>query len=99
MTATILKWVFLSLTALVLYVAFRTALMKSEVEYPMQQRSLEKNFPISIHEALAEAIRFPTISYDAHSGKALNQTAFEGLRKFLFKRKCILLWRIMKYFY
>lgn len=75
-----------AITAFLLYLAFRTAVLKASVQYP-SQRALEKNFPISIHEGLAEAIRFATISYDAHSGRQLNHTAFEGLRKFIFKRK------------
>ncbi|OQR68278.1 putative carboxypeptidase PM20D1-like [Tropilaelaps mercedesae] len=74
-----------ALTTFLLYLAFRTALLKAAVQYP-SSRALEKHFPISIYEGLAEAIRFPTISYDMHSGKQLNNSAFEGLRKYISAR-------------
>lgn len=73
------------LTAFLLYLASRTAVLKASVQYP-NSRALEKNFPISIYKGLSEAIRFPTISYDLHSGKQLNHTAFEGLHNLIFKR-------------
>lgn len=78
--------IYFALTALLLYLAFRTASFKAKMQYP-SSRPLEKNFPISIYEGLVEVIRFPTISYDAYSAKQMNVTAFEGQRKYIFKRE------------
>ncbi|XP_028968595.1 N-fatty-acyl-amino acid synthase/hydrolase PM20D1-like [Galendromus occidentalis] len=73
------------MTAFALYLAFRTALLKANVKFP-SDRALEKNFPITISQALAGALRFETISYDQSSSKNFNQTAFTGLKKFIFKQ-------------
>lgn len=84
--ANVLPSIFFAVTAFALYLAFRTALLKANARFP-SDRPLEKNFPITIAEGLAGAIRFATISYDQSSTKTLNQTAFSGLHKYIFKSK------------